>query len=415
MDSTVRAGASWRDQVAVGDYPASLLLLTLTSALLPAYVVRWHIGFYPTTLLEAMIVLTSAAFAVESWKQKVLPAWRSPLAIPAALFIVAGAISIAASPDHRAAAGLYRAYIVEPIALFLVAGNVVRSLERVRLVVAGLCLGGLVVGASNLVIVVDAGIHHTLNVAVAPPVVIYQTPNAVALFLVPLIAVTASVALYAAGWERLGAGAFAVAATVAALASFSRGGYLALTVVAVVLAAFHPARRWLVSLLVVGAILVSRVPPIASRLGHEVDLADPNNSLAQRVRLWGATLRMLRDHPLFGSGLSGFKQSIGPYRGDYTENLIYPHNLVLNFWTETGLLGVVAFIWILVAGARLAWSGWQRGARAWRPYQLGVALALLAIVIHGLVDVPYWKNDLSAEFWILLGLTWGGSFAATTK
>ena len=33
---------------------------------------------------------------------------------------------------------------------------------------------------------------------------------------------------------------------------------------------------------------------------------------------------------------------------------------------------------------------------------------LVGVVMHGLVDVPYWKNDLSVEFWVLLGLAWAG-------
>ena len=36
-------------------------------------------------------------------------------------------------------------------------------------------------------------------------------------------------------------------------------------------------------------------------------------------------------------------------------------------------------------------------------------MALVAVVIHGLIDVPYFKNDLSLEFWILLALTWAGT------
>jgi len=32
-------------------------------------------------------------------------------------------------------------------------------------------------------------------------------------------------------------------------------------------------------------------------------------------------------------------------------------------------------------------------------------LALVAVLVHGLVDVPYWKNDLSLEFWALLSLS----------
>ena len=145
------------------------------------------------------------------------------------------------------------------------------------------------------------------------------------------------------------------------------------------------------------------------RLGHEVDLQDPNNSLEIRLNVWRATLRMLRDHPIFGAGLSGFPTTVEPYRAAVgAQPLQYPHNILLNFWSETGILGVVAFGWLLVQAFRYTLLGWRRASRAWRPYHLGVAVALVAILVHGLVDVPYWKNDLSAEFWILLGLTWAG-------
>jgi hypothetical protein len=34
----------------------------------------------------------------------------------------------------------------------------------------------------------------------------------------------------------------------------------------------------------------------------------------------------------------------------------------------------------------------------------GVVGALLMWTVHGLVDSPYWKNDMSVEFWILAAL-----------
>jgi len=34
---------------------------------------------------------------------------------------------------------------------------------------------------------------------------------------------------------------------------------------------------------------------------------------------------------------------------------------------------------------------------------------MVAVVVHGLVDVPYFKNDLSLEFWSLLGLACAGA------
>jgi len=378
---------------------------------MPWYTVRWHYGPLPTTLLETGILLTVVLFVVESWRHQLMPAWRTSFTLPALLFIVAGAISVLVAPDHRAALGLYRAYILEPIAFFVVLISILRSWSQARLILAGLAISGIVVSIPNGFVVLQAIRHHTLNVAVAPPVAIYQTANAVALFVVPLIAVAAALAVYAADpRDRWGSVAFLVIAVPAALLSFSRGGYLALVVIAILLAASHRARVWLLPVILVLIAAVSRIPPIASRLGHEVDLADPNNSLQERFRLWGATFRMLKDHPIFGSGLSGFKQTIDAYRsGVYREDLIYPHNIVLNFWTETGLLGLAAFAWLFVQVLRVAWIGWRKGAAEWRPLQLGILLALVGILVHGLVDVPYLKNDLSLEFWVLLALTWAGS------
>jgi hypothetical protein len=37
------------------------------------------------------------------------------------------------------------------------------------------------------------------------------------------------------------------------------------------------------------------------------------------------------------------------------------------------------------------------------------------MVVHGLVDVPYFKNDLSFEFWVLLAIAWAGNLAAAPR
>jgi putative inorganic carbon (HCO3(-)) transporter len=387
-------------------------LAALTCALLPWYTIRWHDGPFPTTLLETGILVTLAVFAVEAWRQRLIPDWRSPLTPAALLFIVAGAISVLVAPDHRAALGLYRAYILEPIAFFYVISSIVRSWRDARLILLGLAISGIAVSVPNVYVVLQAIRHHSLNLAGAPPVAIYQTPNAVALFLVPLIAVASAMAVYAPDIrDRWVSAVFLLAALPAALLTFSRGGYVALLVVGVVLALTHRSRRWLLPALVVIALAFSRIPAVASRIGHQLNPTDPNNSLDQRVRLWKATLRMLQDHPIFGTGLSGFSRTINAYRNvsGYTDQLIYPHNILLNFWTETGLLGLAAFAWVMVQAVRLAWRGWRAGSAAWRPLQLGIVLALVGVVIHGLVDVPYWKNDLSLEFWVLLGLSWAGN------
>lgn len=395
----------------LGRYPLSLVLAALTCALTPAYTVRWHIGFYPSTLLEIAIVATVGAFAVESWRLREMPIWRSPFTIPAIIFLAAGTISVVASPDRRAALGIYRAYLIEPVAFFIVLSSILRSRRQVVPVLSGLAIAGFVVGVANSIVVLDAIRHHTLNPAVTGPVVIYTNANDVALFLVPLIAIAGSVVLYGADKrERLVSGVFLAVALAATLLSLSRGGYLALAAVAIGLALSHRQRWWLLGGVGAAAVIVSFVPPIHRRLAVEVNFASSSNTLVGRFELWRVSLQMLEHHVLFGAGLSGFAQTIAPYwNPTHIDRFIYPHNIVLTFWSETGLLGLAAFAWIMFTGFRISWRGWRRRASDWRPMRLGILLALVAVVVHGLVDVPYFKNDLALEFWALIGLAWAGN------
>jgi O-antigen ligase len=392
-------------------YPITLALAALTSALTPAYIVRWHIAAYPTTLLEVSIGVTVIAFVYESWRQRRLPDLRSPFTIAAAVFIVAGAVSVIVAPDRRAALGIYRAYLIEPVAFFFVLSEVVTTSRRAMAVLAGFGLAGVVVSVANSVVIIDALRHHAISAGVTAPVVIYTNANDIPLFLVPLIAIAGSIVLYATDQrDRLVTGAFLAIAVIATLLSLSRGGYLALAAVALALAISHRRRWWLLGAAAAAAVVLILIPPINHRLAVEVDFSNPQNTLVGRFELWRVSLQMLEQHPLLGAGLSGFAQTIAPYwNPTHIDRFIYPHNIVLTFWSETGLLGLGAFAWIVITGFAQGWRGWRKGDAGWRPIELGIAIALVAVVVHGLVDVPYFKNDLSLEFWALMGFAWAGN------
>ncbi len=393
------------------DFRITLSSVAITAALLPAYTIRWHIGFYPTTVLENAVAVTLVAFAFESWRARLLPNLRSAFTVPAAVFLIAGALDVVIAPDRRAALGIYRAYLIEPIVFFFVLANVVRTRRAAVPLLAGLGVAGVVVAVANAWVVLDAIRHHVLNVVNSAPVAIFQNANDVPLFLVPLLTIAGSIVLYGSDTrERLLSGVFVAIALTAVVLSFSRGGYLALAAVSLALALSHPRRWWLVGGAAAAAIVLVLIPPINHRIAIELDFSSGSNTLVGRYGLWSASVQMLRDHPIFGAGLSGFTTVLGPYwNPSHADRFIYPHNLLLTFWSETGLLGVVSFAWILVVGFRVGWGVWRRGAIEWRPIGLGVLLALVSVVVHGQFDVPYFKNDLSLEFWVLMGLVWAAA------
>lgn len=382
----------------------------MTCALAPAYVIRWHIGFYPTTLLEIAILISLGVFVVEYLRTRDKLFWRNPFTLPTLLFVVAGAIAVVAAPSKTAGLGLYRAYILEPIAFAFVLTNVLRTPRRAALVAVGLAAGATVAGLANSDVVLSGLINRTYDVATTPPVVIYSTANAVALYVVPILALAISLALYGSSLEeRWGGAAFVAIGTIVTALSFSRGGYLALAAVVIGAVLLHRRRLLMVGLAVVGLLGLFLVPPIRHRILIETQNVY-GNTIQSRLDLWTAAVKLIEHRPLFGAGLSGFQQMSAPYYTHFhtLADFIDPHNIVLNFWVETGLLGVIAFAWIMVVGFRISWRGWREGTAAWRPYHLGVLLALVAVVVHGLVDVPYFKNDLSLLFWTLIGITWAG-------
>jgi putative inorganic carbon (HCO3(-)) transporter len=274
-------------------------------------------------------------------------------------------------------------------------------------------IAGIWVGAPNAVVVLQALLAHTYDVTQTPPVVIYTTANALALFLDPLIAMGAVLLLHGQDrYVRVGSAVFLAVALPAMLLSFSRGGYLGMAAVAIGLAITHRRRWLLLGVELAGAAVVVGLPPIFHRISLEFQNVNGTTLFgrAGRLELWKDTLLMLREHPIFGAGLSGFAERIAPFwNPTHPERFIDPHNILLNFWVEMGLLGVVAFAWLLVVAFRVSSRGWREAAEAWRPIELGVALGLVALVVHGLFDVPYFKNDLSLEFWTLVGLAWAGA------
>ena len=332
----------------------------------------------------------SGSLYCDGWRRPL----RTPYDIPILLLLVAGVISVFVAADHRGALGLYRAYFVEPVAIFYVAIDLLRRKESIGRALIALAIGSSAFALLNLFVFAQAVQHHQLNVGSAPSA-LYGDSNYVAMYLEPPVALAAGLVLFASSprWRWLGI-AWLTIAGAALFVMFSKGTYLALAVLAMV--AVISVGRWRVQLfgaLLAVALIVSRIPAIEQRFSTAV------SSLAGRVQLITVTLRMLNEHPLFGVGLGGYSFKLN---GQTPE--VYPHNVWLTFWVEIGLLGVIAFAVVLFGLLWRGWRAWPRTAGFERAVLWGVLGALVLWAVHGLVDSPYWKNDMSVEFWVLAAI-----------
>ena len=142
-------------------------------------------------------------------------------------------------------------------------------------------------------------------------------------------------------------------------------------------------------------IVVSQLPLVKERWSTAV------YGLFLRLDIYASTAFTLREHPIFGVGLGGFQVT---YRTGSVQQ--YPHDIWLSFWVETGLLGLVAFAAIFFGLLWRGWKAWPTTAGMLRPALWGAMLGMVMWAVHGLFDTPYFKNDMSVEFWIIAGAAW---------
>lgn len=382
--------------------------LALFVALLPVYQIRFSLGLFPTTLLEVLFWILLLVWFVRRRSHVFLLLQQFPMRWPLLLLLLAAGMAVLAAPDRYHALGLYRAYFAEPILFLLIAWDVLRTEERVRAVLFALGLCATAVGVTAVLQYLGFVFSPEPWIAEMPKRVVglFAYPNAVGLFLAPVLGIFASVLLVppAPASGRQFFWGVAVVGLLGVTLSVSRGALLGLGAGILFLAWWSPHRRWLYSAAAILVVVLLLTPGTRAQLARIVTVQDVSTDV--RTVLWQGTARLLADHPIFGAGLGGFPQLYDQYRlRKHTELLLYPHNILLNAWVELGALGALAFTWIYLAAFRLGARLLRMPLSALqRQLVLGVLAALLITVVHGLVDVPYFKNDLAMQFWLFFGM-----------
>ncbi len=130
------------------------------------------------------------------------------------------------------------------------------------------------------------------------------------------------------------------------------------------------------------------------------------NPTPGRLTLWRTALLMFGDYPVLGVGPDNFRWQYGAYAGLEEWNTgIHANNLYIELLADSGLLGLVAFIWLSWQILRLgvtAVNG-QRDEGSWL-LALGLVVGIAAWYVHGLFDYFYEFSSTYILFWLMLGL-----------
>jgi O-antigen ligase len=225
--------------------------------------------------------------------------------------------------------------------------------------------------------------------------------------------------LVSEGWGRAVVALFGVALMVVALFfSLSRGGILSSALGGLVL--FILASRRLGSRVltwIVAGVLVTVSVAFIAWIGADVvseqmgtyRTIENEASFRYRTVVWQAMVENIRPFLATGSGLGTFEDSFAPFTPSGSgRRWDRAHNDYLQLLWETGLPGVLIFL--LAAGVfvrRYWWPSLRTHESSQSLFRLGVAVSLLTIALHSIVDFNLQIGANGFLFAVLAGVLAG--------
>ena len=124
--------------------------------------------------------------------------------------------------------------------------------------------------------------------------------------------------------------------------------------------------------------------------------------------MWQAAWGMIRARPLTGLGLNTFMANYLTFWVGGERQPRYAHNCYLQTWAETGLVGLLSFLWFLAAVfVRMVRAIAQMPEGAARSTLLGLTAGLLGFVVQAALDTNFYTVRQAALFWVLAGTAVG--------
>ncbi len=384
--------------------------------LLPTYLLRTQIWFIPTTWLELAIYILALITFISlvrsaQLKNTLLLIWRNykPLWWAVLFWFLTATIATIISPDLRLSAGVLKGWWFDPILFLLVSLILIKNKSDLKYVITGLLGSGALVAIWGL-------LEYIFNFGIQADGLlnsVYKPANYVAMLVVPIIFL---------GWGELKNSftlrrriliSFLISLQLVALwYTKSYGGFLGLVAGIIILLVFISDKKIkkiatiiFLFLCLAGSLIIAG----QSKFQKIINLTE-RNSLTTRLQIWEISLELLKQKPILGVGLGNFyqpyrTQAFAMFQPPLEWEVVKAHNLFLNIWLEVGLLGLLAFSYLIFIYGKTVYKLLHQNLDSldwW--YLAGSLSALIATLAHGLLDTPYFKNDLSILFYFILFL-----------
>jgi O-antigen ligase len=391
--------------------------------IIPLYVIRFTIFGIPTNVLEIGIGAVLLIFLIQFRDYKNLLQisnyWKPKTIIFGSLLFLAS-IGVFVSEELRASLGIWKAYFVLPSLLLLILSQMGQKyyVSLIRGIIGSGLAVAIITIAQVVVLGLDSGFRPTALYALGldPAVAQGGFANYIAMYLVPIFVLSLSRRniLVELRWFVITVLFIGIISTQSYAGIFALIGVLVVWILTRTFVSQKNKQNIITNpilkkylLPILGVIVISsaifgiwqfNTPKFQSLLDM-----NNRNSITTRVQIWDTSIVIIRDNPVLGIGLADFQRVYAEtiptkYFPPYEWLVPEPHNLYFAFWLHLGLAGIIWLIYILrYTILRLIES---IKSNQWETYWL--SLSLLSIFLYGILDTPFWKNDLALVFLVIL-------------
>ncbi len=219
-------------------------------------------------------------------------------------------------------------------------------------------------------------------------------------------------------FNRLGLGLLLGLIGVALVLTFIRGAWIAVVASLLLLGLARGSLRYRQLLLTIpaaaGVVLLTFTPAL-ERLQQ---VTDPTSTLFGRLEVWRLAVDWLLASPLnllAGVGMKAFEYYYVLLAGPTTAGLYWrresflignrPHNELLGFMLDVGLIGVVALLVVFFTLGRLAWRIYRNAQdRDLRLVALAFLIGFAGLLVGAVADNVFSQPSVAVYFWIMAGL-----------
>lgn len=184
--------------------------------------------------------------------------------------------------------------------------------------------------------------------------------------------------------------------------TYSRGAWLALAGAMLVFSLLYRPGA-IIPLTLGGLAAVKLVPGIGSRLSYMFSPAYfASSQRGGRVARWSMALDRLKNDPWLGEGFGRFGGAVAARR---VPGSFYVDNFYLKTAVESGLIGLLAFLWLLFCAFRVGVDSYRRtGEAGLKLLTAGILAGLTGVMLHNGVENIFEVPMMASYFWFMAGM-----------